>query len=90
MGAWVDGLNRHIWMLLNGGEFCYTVIMTASTNDILMGLREVRKAIASGGYDKVLQRLRRQAMSGDIKERQVALASMGYMLRNTRSGYRRR
>ena len=62
--------------------------MTASTKDVLMGLRDVRKALASGGYDKVLSRLRRQAMSADVKDRQVALVSISYMVRNSRY-YRR-
>lgn len=56
--------------------------MVATTNNILLGLREARKAASVGGHDKLMLRLRRQVMTRDVTDRQVAFVSMAYLRRS--------
>jgi hypothetical protein len=48
---------------------------------MLMGLREVRKAVAQGGCDRLGHDLRRQTVSKNADDRQVALMSLAYLRR---------
>jgi hypothetical protein len=42
----------------------------------------MRKAAASGGYDRMMHSLRRQTLSRNAEERQVALMSLAYLRRS--------
>lgn len=52
---------------------------------MLMGLREVRKAVALGGHDRLGYALRRQTLSRNSEDRQVALMSLAYLRRSVKS-----
>lgn len=43
----------------------------------------MRKALASGGHDRMMHSLRRQSMNRNSEERQVALIALAYLRRST-------